>query len=176
MFLSKKILLFCIILFPATICGQSIEYRVKANFLEKFTRFVEWPVDSSFADTTKAFVLSVIGESPFNGLLKEIYSEIKIKNKKVEIRYINKISEINGTHLLFISKSEKDSLSKIISVIGNKPVLTVSETEGYAQIGVHINFYLSKESTISFEINNKVLKKSGLYMSHLLLRIAKIVD
>jgi hypothetical protein len=30
--------------------GQGLEYRLKAELIERFTRFIEWPADSSVQD------------------------------------------------------------------------------------------------------------------------------
>jgi hypothetical protein len=46
--------------------AQTDEYLLKAGFLERFTRFIEWPGETNIADNTKPFVISVIGENPFD--------------------------------------------------------------------------------------------------------------
>ncbi|MCD4695436.1 MAG: YfiR family protein, partial [Bacteroidales bacterium] len=84
----KKIKIFLIVLFgfliiPIMIFSQTEEYTIKAVFMERFTRFTEWPAESAINDTTKPFVISVIGKNPFGNLLEETYSSQKILNKNV---------------------------------------------------------------------------------------------
>jgi len=177
MIINKRIqiiILFVGLLLPVFASAQSIEYTVKAVFLERFTRFIEWPEESAMADSSQPFVLGVIGESPFGSILEEIYSTQKIRDKKVEIRYISKLNEITGCHLLFLSESEKKELPKILSFTRDKPILTIGDTKGFADKGVLINFFFSKDK-IRFEINESVVRDSGLKMSYLLLQLAKIV-
>ena len=155
--------------------AQTTEYKLKAVFLERFTRFIEWPdPDSRFTDTTKSFNISVIGENPFGSALDDLYSNTKIKNKKVKIIYISKISEIDSCQILFISNSKEKSLDAILDYTKGKPILTVSDHDGFAEKGVIINFYIANNK-IRFEINENSLIQSNLYMSYLLLNVANIV-
>ena len=155
--------------------GQEKEYRVKAVFLEKFTRLIKWPDTSDVSDTSKPFVIAVIGKNPFGSILETTYVKQKIKGKRVEIQYISKPDEIVGCHLLFISSSNRETLSEIISLTQDKPILTVSDSEGFAEEKVLINFYLSGNKT-KFEVNERAVHKSGLVFSYMLLNLARIVD
>jgi hypothetical protein len=162
-------------LLPISAAAQQSEYTIKAVFLEHFTRFIEWPESFEIADASYPFYVAVIGESPFGSILDEIYADQKIKNRKVEIRYISTPEEIADCHILFISSSSRESLPEILSRTRNKPILTVSDTKGFAENGVLINFYLTGDK-IKFEINEKAVHESGLVMSYRLLSLARIVD
>jgi hypothetical protein len=151
------------------------EYTMKAIFLERFTRFVEWPPRAEIDDTSKPFIIAVIGNNPFGPKLDNIYSTQKIRNKKVKIIYASNVDEIAGCHLLFISKSEEKRLDKIISLTRDKPILTVSAAKGFAEKGVLINFYILN-GLIRFEINETAVRESGLSTSYLLLKTARIVN
>lgn len=159
---------------PVSLLSQADEYTVKAVMLERFARFVEWPEILNVSDTTQPFIVGIIGENPFGSKPENIYSEQKIKNKKVSVRYISGVDEIGNCNLLFISGSEKTNLSRILSFTKNKPILTVSDTEGFAKAGVLINLFLN-ENKVNFEINEAAVRESGLSMSYLLLKAGKIV-
>lgn len=154
--------------------AQTDEYLMKAGFLERFTRFIEWPVETNITDSSKPFVISVIGKNPFDEKLDQFFETTKIKNRKVEIRYISELGEIKNTHVLFITKSKQKQLSEILSLTQGKPVLTVSDTDGFGKKGVLINFYI-EQNKIRFEINKNTIQESGLQISYLLLNIAKII-
>ena len=154
--------------------AQATEYKLKAAFLERFTRFVEWPENTAFSDNTKPFIITVIGESPFSNALDDLYTSHKIKNKKVRINYITDITDIDSCHILFISSSLESSLEKILAYTKTKPILTISDHDGFASRGVIINFFIA-DNKVRFEINEKALKQSKLYMSYLLLNVATIV-
>ncbi|MFC2141769.1 YfiR family protein [Acidobacteriota bacterium] len=160
---------------PLSAVTQQSEYTIKAVFLEHFTRFIEWPESSDTADPSSPFYVAVIGENPFGSILDEIYSDQMIKKRKVKILYISTPDEIADCHMLFISSSNKEILPEILSCTSIKPILTVSDTNGFAEKGVLINFYLAGDK-IKFEINEKAVHESGLVMSYRLLSLARIVN
>ncbi len=166
-------LLICL-MWNGIIHAQTDEYLMKAGFLERFTRFIEWPGETNIADNTKPFIISVIGENPFDKKLDQFFKTTKIKNRKVEIRYILELEEIQDSHILFISKSKRKQLSGILLLTQDMPVLTISDTDGFGKKGVHINFFM-EQNKIRFEINKNAIQKSGLQISYLLLNVAKII-
>lgn len=158
-----------------TLYMQPIEYALKVAFIERFTLFTDWPENVKMEDTTKPFVISVIGNNSFEDKLDHFSYSKKIKRRKIEVRYINKISEIIGSHILFISKSEKVNLSSILKYTENRPILTIGDTDGFAEQGVIINMY-SQNNQLRFQINETAQKLSGLYMNFKLLSLAEIVN
>lgn len=177
--MSRKffILCFCILILGDRVPGfsQPREYLLKAVFLEKFTRFVEWPVYSNIQDTSQSFVIGILGENPFDVNLSALFENQRIKNKPVEIRYLNSIDSLDTCHLIFISKSEKDNLKNIIKAIGKKPILTVSDSDHFSGQGVIINLFVNNNK-IRFEIDEKAIQRAGFRVSYLLLKEAKIVN
>lgn len=162
-------------LIPISAVAQQSEYTIKAVFLEHFTRFIEWPKSSNIEDTSSPFFIAIIGKNPFGSILEQIYAEQKIRNKEVEIQYILTPDGITDCHILFISSSNRDILPEILSRTRDKPILTVGDTEGFAEDGVLINFYLA-EDRIKFEINENAVHESGLVMSYRLMNLARIVN
>jgi len=150
------------------------EYTLKAVFLEKFTHFIEWSPPLS-SDTTQPFVIGVVGNTPLDSTLKKLYATRHIQHRPVEIRHFSAEDSLTGIHVLFIAASEKERLPDYLQQVADKPVLTVGDTPGYAQQGVHINFFL-KGDHLRFEVNETAVRKSGLDVSYLLLQTAKIVN
>jgi hypothetical protein len=161
--------------FPGEAESEEVsEYMLKAVFLERFARFVEWPEGTIQNDASHPFIISVFGGNPFNSILDNIYSNRKIKNRLVKIKYISEPEDIKGSNILFIATSNLKTLDKIISTLQTQPVLIVSDKEGYGERNVHINIY-NKEKKYPFEVNFEALQKAGLKMDCLLLDMAKII-
>lgn len=153
-------------------------YKIKAIYLEKFSNFISWPEESKIEDTQLNFKITVIGDNPFNGVLKEIYLENKIKilNKNVELNYISNTDEIKNCHILFITDSANSLIDDILQKVENKPVLLIADTPGMAKKGAHINFYITDDGKLHFEINKNMAAISNIRISSRLLRIAKLVE
>lgn len=151
------------------------EYEVKAAFLEKFTRFVEWPDEIHMEDMDKPFVIGIMGENPFNSILEKMYAKQKIKNKKVAIQYISTLEEMEHCNLLFISQSEYNRIDQILSYVKRMPILTVCDDKRYSKKGVQITLF-SESNHVYFEINQDAVNLSELYMNSLLLKMSKPIN
>lgn len=150
---------------------QAAEYQLKAEFLERFTRFIEWP---SLAGDSGPFLIGVVGRNPFGAHLEQIAASRRVKGRRVEVVYFDDAAKIADCHVLFISSSEKERLQSILSLTRSKPILTVSDTSGFASAGVLINFYAAGES-VRFEINEAAVERSGLRVSSKLFKLARLV-
>lgn len=147
-------------------------YQDKAKYLDPITRFIDWPPASAMDDPSKPFKIEILGQNFFGTYLDKIFSGKTLKDKPVVIRYISNIKEISHPHLLFISKSMKNNISEIIAYTKNKPILTIGDTPGFRQAGVHINFFYDRLK-LSFEINEAAAKAAGFNISYHLLKSAK---
>lgn len=168
--LKLKLSLIFLVVFGINSYAQIDQYAIKTSFLFKFAKYTEWPKSNS-----TIFTVAVIGKNPFKDSLNEIALKKYIKGKQIKIEYIDYIHEIKNPNILFIPKSERKLVSKIVEATKKKPILLISEIDNVATKGVHINFYLNKEKKIRFEININSLKQSKLKMSALLINVAKII-
>jgi hypothetical protein len=151
------------------------EYSLKAQYLERFTRFIGWPDEESVSESTKPFVIAIIGTNPFDPYLKELAEKNQIKGRPIEIWFVDHITQIGEPEVLFISTSQGKNIDKILAFTEGKAMLTISESPGFAAKGVHINFYIKREY-VRFEVNPTALRRSGLKPSSQFLRLAKIVE
>lgn len=157
---------------PERLFATELEYKVKAAFMQKFTDFVEWP--GSSINGSPHFVIGIIGSSPIGTYLAKSIGEKRIYGKSVEIKHVTDYTEIRKCHMLFISFSEKESLSAILANSRNRPVLTIGDTARFSEMGVLINFY-QEGDYIRFEVNIDEAYGSGLKFSSRLLKLSKIV-
>ncbi|NPD45179.1 MULTISPECIES: YfiR family protein [unclassified Lentimicrobium] len=167
-----QILLFLLMLM-SSIQAQVSENEFKAAFIERFTRFVEWPME--FNSESDTFKIVVIGETPIQKSLDELFENTNIKKLDVEIKYTNEIQDIKEANLVYISSSEKNRIAEILSFTNEYPILTISGSEGFGVKGIHINMYI-EDNHIRYEINEESIKNSNLNVSSLLLNSAKIVE
>ncbi len=161
--------------FPTFVLAQNREYKIKAEFLERFTRFIEWPADSTVSDLSSPFSICVIGKSPYGSYLEELADAVKIHKKEITLIEISSVDHAQGCNLLFISDSEKANLSAILTYTAHKPILTVSDSPGFAERGVLINFY-EDAGFVRFEINTMSVQRSGLRFSSRLLKLGRLID
>ena len=148
-------------------------YEVKAAYLYNFSKFVEWPVNA-FENSGSPFIIGILGNDPFDSSLELIVTNKMVNNRNIKVICSKKIKDLEKCHILFINLSEEYELAEIIEKIKNLPVLTVSETEGFAQLGGIINFVM-KQNNVSFEINVNAARQAGLKINSRVLQLAKII-
>jgi hypothetical protein len=154
--------------------ATSKEYQIKAAFLFNFMQFVEWP-PTVFKSADDPFRIGVLGQDPFNAALEETVQGETISNHKIIVEHAMQVDDLKNCQLIFISKSEKKRVTEILSALDDKPILTVSEIDGFAERGGGINFYL-EGNKVRFEVNPDAARRDGLKVSSQLLSLGKIIE
>lgn len=150
------------------------EYALKAEFIERFTRFIEWPAGSPASDQSAPFVIGLFGRSPLRPHLERLADSRRIKGRPVVVEEVGRLDEIDACHVLFIPRSQAPSLAKIVSRTARLPVLTVGDTDGFAETGVILNFFV-EEDRLRFEINERAAHSSGLKIGAPLFQLARVI-
>lgn len=149
------------------------EYEVKAAFLFNFARFVEWPTNA-FTSPQAPLVIGILGTDPFGAALNEIVRGEIVNGHPLIIQRYRNIEEVQTCHILFISSSEARRLEQIFKSLRGKNVLTVGESDGFAQSGGIIRF-IADQNRIRFRVNLDAARAAELTISSKLLRAAEIV-
>jgi hypothetical protein len=162
-------------LFAPSLRAES-EYDVKAAFLFKFTKFVEWPANA-FSGPEAPFVIGIVGYDPFEGGLDRLIEGNTTGNRRLEVRHISAgdAAALRGCQMIFVSASEQRRLPAILSALQGRPVLVVGESEGFASAGGMFGFAL-RESHLGIEINSGAARQARLKISSQLLNLAKLVN
>ena len=152
------------------------EYDVKAAYLYKFTKFVEWP-EAAFASAEAPFVIGVIGRDPFAGALDRLIEGNTTGARRIEVRHFtaNDSEALRECQMIFVSASEQGRLGTILAAVQGRPVLVVGESEGFASAGGMLGFAL-RENRVGIEVNSAAARQGRLKISSQLLNIAKIVN
>jgi hypothetical protein len=156
---------------PATSTAE--EYSIKAAYLYHFAQFVEWP-EGAFKDANSPLTFCTIGEDPFHGSLDSALSGKSSGARAFRVLHFKQPREIQGCHVLFLGAAQKKTNDTILAAVQQSPVLTVGESEHFAQEGGMIGF-VREENKIRFEINLDTAKKARLRISSRLLALAKSV-
>lgn len=167
-----------VLLCHTTLLGQNnhrefSEYEIKAAFLIKFIKFVDWP-ESTFADAQDPIVIGVVGKDPFGRHLQDLVEGKTIKSRPVRIRHFRDYLSISECQVLFVSRSEKESMNLVLQRIADRHVLTIGDSKNFARKGGIINMY-NRNRKVRFQINLSAAEKAGLKISSRLLRLADII-
>ena len=143
------------------------EAEVKAEFIERFTRFVDW---ETLPDTV---TLCVVGDTPITAQLQKIARRQAIKGKPARVVTVAP-EDVGGCLLVLVAGDDPDQLHAVIARTDGRPILTIAEAPGAATAGAIINLYI-EDQHIRFEINTTAAKRGRLTLRSKLLKLAKIV-
>ena len=155
--------------------GQEKEDVVKAAFIEKFTHHIEWP-NSPKADSSQLFLIIVVGDQSFYELMQKAYDKRNLKGKQVKVVKQKKLSGNENAGIIYIGEEKVEHIKKAKLACQQQPCLILSEFQGFAEEGVHINFYITKDETVHFEMNKIAMDNIGFKQDFLLVEFAKIVS
>jgi len=163
---------------PRTADGQEAgirrEYTIKLAYLYNFAKYVEWPSDGNPGGEEGAFVIGVVGPSPFGDALASLRTKT-VRGSPIRVQQILAVSDYQPCHIVFFSAGSEESLAAaVLEATRASPTLTVGETKGFATNGGTLNFY-KQQNKVRFELNRGAAQRAELKISSKLLRIAKFV-
>lgn len=104
-------------------------YKVKAVFLFKFFKYIDWPPETADQKT-----ICIYGGNPFGGTLDYI-TKTKLTSGEYKVHYIDDVKELDDCQLVFVNKSVK-RVDVLFTSIENKPgILMVSDMNDFAHMG-----------------------------------------
>ena len=154
--------------------------RRKALFIEQFTRYIDWPADAM--PKQGPFILCIEGASDTGNELTSLASARKFKERQVEVRRPRLSAELGACHVVYVAGSEAARLGDVLTAITGKPILTVSDTNGFVERGVHLNLFEQVRSSpaeglyVGYELNVSAVKHSVLTFDPQLLNQGRRVD
>ncbi len=138
-----------------------------ADFIINLANEVSWP-EGSF-NKNNEFVISVIGNSDLAARLEK---KDKSKSKyRFIIKNVGVDDDIENSHLVFLGITDLPELAKILKRLKTLPILTVTNSSGFARYGVMIEL-LNKDDKVEYAINKMTARDARIEISDKLIKKA----
>ena len=147
---------------------------VEAVFLYHFTQFIDWP-PRTFVSTNTPLVIGVLGEHPLMDVLPDVVRNESVRGRSVLVRQLSRPEEATECQIVFISASAERYWARVSSLVRGRPILTVSDINGFAYRGGMIEF-LYEARKVKLRIDVETAKAAELAMSSKLLQVAKVTE
>lgn len=164
---------------------------IKAAYLYKFIFFTQWPAlgPADNGGTTvpnddsgkiapldeELFIIGIIGEDDFGNHFQPIEGrKIASLNRTITVKRLGRYKKglnLRQCHMLFVCASEAARLPEILRLTGSAPILTVGDSQGFAEQGIMINL-VTVNDRIRWELNLDAIRKAGLSVSSTLIQSA----
>jgi len=160
------------LLFLTTHCSaqQATDYKVHANIIYRFTKYVEWPENKHAGD----FVIGIIGDSPLYEELGTLTTNKSVGHQKIMIKKLSAGAASYTCQILFIGQEESRNLKRVALLTADQPVLLITEENGLAKKGSCINFIIV-DDRLKLEINKNNVLSRNLNIASELLKLATII-
>ncbi len=158
------------LLAPSGAVAETSEAELKAEMVERFTRFVDWDPDDL---PPTELAVCIVGDSPMKAPLEKIAKDRKIKDRRARVRVVAEAATVD-CQIVVIGGNDKKRLAAVIARTEGHAILTIADAPGAAAAGAIINFYLDAKH-VRFEINTRAARDSGLKVRAKLLRLARVV-
>ncbi len=149
--------------------AQISDTDVKAAFLPRFARYVTWP-PAAMPKGDDPYVLCVIGTDPFGGLLEQAARSQSIDGRRMTVRRMDSTAGSNGCQIAFVSGGRGESAGQALAQLGNRPVLTVTNSNQGGARGI-IHFVVSG-GRVRFYIDQAAAERKKMAISSRLLALA----
>lgn len=144
---------------------------LRAAFLFNFTKFVEWPADSSDGGPVAVCVLD---DAAVEESLAQLLSGAPVGGRPVTLIRSARSRSLRICHVLYLGDTDSASMSATLDEVKYAPVLTVGDGDKFAREGGMIGLFV-EGGRMRFAINPDAAQRAGLYLSSRLLSLAKIV-
>ncbi|MDO6430844.1 YfiR family protein [Flavitalea sp. BT771] len=146
------------------------DYKVHANIIYRFTKYIDWPADKKSGD----FIIGIVGDSPLYDELKSLSVSKTVGSQKIVVVKMSPSANAYSCHMLFISDEESASIKRIAALTAGTAILIISESDGLARKGSCINF-ITVDERLKLEINKGNVEQRNLRIASELLELGIII-
>lgn len=148
--------------------------EVKAVFLINFLSFAEWP-PAKLGPPSSRLTIAILGDPSFAAMVERAAAGRVVNGHAVAVHAVETAEQAASAHLVFIGSSHARRLPATLRALADSTVLTVGDTDGFAQDGVAINLY-TFDNRVRIEVNSTAAARAGVRLSANLMRLARIVE
>ena len=156
--------------FSTSYAQHETDYKVHANIIYRFTKYIDWPANKKSGD----FIIGVVGDSPLFEDLKNLSANKTVGNQKIVVIKMSPSANSYNCHILFIGEEESGSLKRIANLTSGAAILIVTESDGLARKGSCINF-ITVDERLKLEINKNNVEQRNLLIASELLELGVII-
>ncbi len=148
------------------------ETQLRAAFVYNFAKFTEWPAD--VVAPSGPISLCVIDDRFVAVALKRLVEGRTVGNHSLMVLVSTFGDDVRRCHVLYAPVLDGKRMAALLATVGDLPVLTISDNEGFAVSGGVANFLLH-QGRMRFVVNVDSAQRARLQVSSKLLTLAKLV-
>lgn len=164
--MKKKYFYLFILLFlglfsvPKKGTAQGANHKAYSIFLYNFARYTDWP-----ALEGNEFRFAVLGKSSVYDELSKALPSKTINGNKCTVEVVDDINQLKGFQVVYVPALKSNQLKDVLEMVGNSPILVVTELDGLIKKGADISFVITDDQKLRFEFNEQTLASRQLRLA-----------
>ena len=154
--------------------AQYRHYEIKAGLVLHIAKFTVW-TEEMFERSNNQIVLTIYGTDPFGNVIEDVLKGRTAHGRSFKIRRTSDMRELKGSHIVFIAKSQRHEVCKVLDYIRSfrrSSVITIGDgLDDFCQQGGMVRL----NDNYTFRLNWGEMSKSGLQPDQRLLNCASQV-
>ena len=143
-----RITIAVLLLIPATGSTQDVtEPALKAAFVYNFAKFTDWPADV-VPPAAEPFVLCVLGDAAVADALERLVKGRTLVGHSMAVHKAPAAPE-RVCHVLYVSGVTAVQATQLVAKYRDLPVLTISDVEGFTDLGARRSMATARSSPSS---------------------------
>ena len=133
-----------------------------------------WPA-AKLGQPPARLVIAILGDPSFAEVVQKAAEGHVVNGRPITVQAVDAPEQAMDAHLVFIASSQTRRLAAVLRALADATVLTVGDTDGFAQEGVAINLY-TFDNRVRIEVNSTAAARAGVHLNANLMRLARIVE
>lgn len=134
------------------------KYTVYSVFIYNFIKYLEWPSGNEN-------IVIAVWNNPTAANALEIMAKAKSSpNRKISVKQASQEAEIMNAQMIFVPANSTSAFLKTVDKLRSKPIVVVTEEADLTEKGAAMSFKKVSDK-MRFQINNEILKSSGVKVS-----------
>lgn len=151
---------------------EKAEEDIKAQFITNYIPYTKWP---SSVRRSRDSVTVCVMDGDLTAVYLRKFNDNPNKQFSIKVKEKDKTSDFTGCHILYISNVYANDKEYVIKTTKGKPILTISDINGFAKRGGVTGFQFAHGHDVTLELNIRALDASGIEIDPDLLSIMKII-
>lgn len=143
-------------------------YKIQSIFMYNFSKYIEWPADANVGE----FKIGVLGPDELIQEIEKMAAAKSTPDRKFVVKKLNSPTEANGYHILLIASAETQHLPAAVSKAEGSHTLVVSQADNAIAKGSCINFLVTNDGKLLYELNLAKIQGKGLKIASNLVSMA----
>jgi hypothetical protein len=150
------VLAISLLIYGNTVKAQDAKFQ--SLIIYNITKLLDWP------DKSGNFTIRVIGNSELVKELKDFTNERKVGGRQDFDIQKAESGTVENCHILFVGANESASVEQILSQVGSRPILIITEKPDLVAKGAGISL-IKSSGTWQFQYREENIKKAGIKVS-----------